>query len=366
MSVLLQKIRRTNPSVAKALEDADLRTDLDIQSLTREELTELLPGSKNFKLRRSIFEIIHEQRPADELINELKAFIPRESFRAALTNNGVLVDYLRILKDMKTQMNNVQGFLDAHIGLLEELSTDQPDQEPNKGSFPSTSTPPTTHAGGYSHGLQDFTGTSAAGGGWYSAPDLPACLPPRPPATVTYQTVVSGRTLGAHVQLMEKVVEDQVRDRVQFVNNSVDHQINIVFCANSSRIGSDVDAAMSDVKDDKPVILVVMSHLREPKYISSMKTWSHHSKVVLYVNAFYHETKNGLLTCKENNAAVSDIRNKLLEYKTPTHEASVMPGNALGVVPESGRTGNTPVRHGSKNKASEGGGSVFGYFLGRK
>ncbi|XP_051264553.1 uncharacterized protein LOC127368118 [Dicentrarchus labrax] len=363
MSVLLLKIRRTNQSAAKVLEDADVRTDLDIQSLTREELTELFPGSKNFKLRRSIFKIIHEQKPTDELISELKAFIPLESFRAALTSNGVLADYLRILKDMKTQMNNVQGFLDAHIGLLEELSTDQPDQEPNKGSFPSTSTSPITQTGGCSYGPQDSTGTSAAGG-LYSSPTLG--LPPTPPATVTYRTVVSGRTLGAHAQLMEKVLEDQVCDQVQFVNNSLDHQINIVFCPISSRIGADVDAAMSDVKDDKPVILVVMNYSREPKYISPVRTWSHDPKVVLCVNAFYHETRNGLLICQENNVAVSDIRKKLLEYKTPTHEDNVMLGNAQGVVTESGRTGNTPVRHGSKNKASESGSSLYKYVFGHK
>lgn len=52
---------------------------------------------------------------------------------AALTGNGVLVDYLHILKDMKSQMNNVQGFLDAHIGLLDKFSRDQPVQESNNG-----------------------------------------------------------------------------------------------------------------------------------------------------------------------------------------------------------------------------------------
>lgn len=51
---------------------------------------------------------------------------------AALTGPGVLVDYLRVLKEMKTQMNNIQNFFDAHIGLLEELTEDK-HQEPDKG-----------------------------------------------------------------------------------------------------------------------------------------------------------------------------------------------------------------------------------------
>ncbi|MEQ2186623.1 hypothetical protein GOODEAATRI_030476, partial [Goodea atripinnis] len=46
----------------------------------------------------------------------------------ALTSNGVLVDYLHLLKDTKTQLNNVQSFLEAHIGLLEDIKA-QPQQK---------------------------------------------------------------------------------------------------------------------------------------------------------------------------------------------------------------------------------------------
>jgi len=45
---------------------------------------------------------------------------------AALTNNGVLVEYLQILKDRKTQV-------DAHIGLLEKFIADQPDSGQTDG-----------------------------------------------------------------------------------------------------------------------------------------------------------------------------------------------------------------------------------------
>lgn len=48
---------------------------------------------------------------------------------AALARSSVLADYLRILKDMKTQMDSVQNFLNAHISLLEELSNDRPRQK---------------------------------------------------------------------------------------------------------------------------------------------------------------------------------------------------------------------------------------------
>lgn len=43
------------------LAEADLVTDSDIQSLTREDLNELLPGANKLKVRRKIFEIIQKQ-----------------------------------------------------------------------------------------------------------------------------------------------------------------------------------------------------------------------------------------------------------------------------------------------------------------
>lgn len=66
--------------------------------------------------------------------------------------------------------------------------------------------------------------------------------------------------------------------------------------------------------DDKPVILVLMHHLLEPT--SSVRSCKDHPNVVLQVNVFFHETKFGLLKCTENSVAISDTRNKLLEYCT--------------------------------------------------
>lgn len=66
--------------------------------------------------------------------------------------------------------------------------------------------------------------------------------------------------------------------------------------------------------DDKPVILVLVHHLLEPT--SSVRSCKDHPNVVLQVHVFFHETKSGLLKCKENTVAISDTRNKLLEYCT--------------------------------------------------
>lgn len=68
--------------------------------------------------------------------------------------------------------------------------------------------------------------------------------------------------------------------------------------------------------DDKPVILVLMHHEFVPT--SSLRRWINDPQVVLEVNIFFHETKSGLFSCQENSFAISDIRNKLVEYSTQT------------------------------------------------
>lgn len=47
----------------------------------------------------------------------------------APAHGRVLADYLCILKEMKTQVDSVQNFLNAHISLLEEVSNHRPRQK---------------------------------------------------------------------------------------------------------------------------------------------------------------------------------------------------------------------------------------------
>ncbi|XP_037606772.1 uncharacterized protein si:ch211-245h14.1 isoform X15 [Sebastes umbrosus] len=410
----LVQIEECLPNTTPVVAEAELHTDLDIQSLTREELNELFPGNKKFQLRRTIFKIIHKQKPVDQVLKELKEFIPSDSFRAALTNNGVLVDYRPILKDMKTQMNHVQSFFDAHDSLLEEFSTNQPNQQsatcgPDPESHygqpdgrqqgaPGTSTsatdgPEESHncqTDGGPQGAPDSLpggGTSDASGemkpntgqtggdtrgSWYnpfgkqpgkqqqssgtstSATDElmePEAGPQRALAKLKYRMVVSGKTFDAHLNLMQRV-KDQVQNQLQLDGSSQDHEITFVFCPICSRVASDVEAAMTDVKvssDDKPVILVLMHHTREVKYTSSLKTWHDNNNVVLFINVFYHETIKGLLNCEENNAAVSKIQNELVERFLPGSIDSR--GNPQGMG-AGGLTGDTSGRGGGNDRGS--------------
>uniref|UniRef100_UPI0037E9C8D2 uncharacterized protein isoform X2 n=1 Tax=Semicossyphus pulcher TaxID=241346 RepID=UPI0037E9C8D2 len=285
MSTLFNAIKGTNCDAASVLKKADLLTDSDIQLLTREELNELFPGPEKLKLRRKLYEIIHK-KPINQLTLNLKDGYPEESFRAAFENNGVSVTYIPLLKDFKTEMSNVQSCVDAQIHFLE--------QDPGKGSLSDASTSGSNDAVG-SHGGR------------------PGGLPQG--AQVKYKIVVSGQTFGAHLQFMEKL--RQLQNPNWLVENNDDNNITILFCVISSRIGADVAAAMTKIKDNKPIILVLMHHLREARVTTPVRTWAqdvNDADIKLHVSVFYHETVPGLLKCKANDDAVFEIRNHFLKY----------------------------------------------------
>ncbi|MEQ2216727.1 hypothetical protein XENOCAPTIV_021406 [Xenoophorus captivus] len=314
MNILLKEIRNHSSSAAEKLEHADYRTDAELQSLTREDLHELFPGAEKLKLRKSIFEIINKQKPVKKLLEDLRGFIPDDSIRDALTNNGVLVDYLHLLKDMKTQLNNVQSFLEAHIGLLEDIKA-QPQQKCDQsqakvlvGETASTHDPREA----ISQKSQENQSSWVFGSPSFDLFGRSQIAQ----VTVKYKMVVSGKTFDAHLQILEQLKSSA--QQLNLVESNDDCQIVFVFCPIVSRIGTDVEAAMKMVTGYEPVILVLMHHAHEAKHVPTMATWYCTPKILQHFNVFYHEKMRGLITCKENDVAISGIQNELIKLKHPS------------------------------------------------
>ncbi|XP_018551696.1 uncharacterized protein si:ch211-245h14.1 isoform X1 [Lates calcarifer] len=325
MSVLMREIRRFSTEAVHVLQHEGLTTDSDIRSLTREDLRELFPG-KPFKFRREIYTIIHKQRPINDLLEGLKGFLTQECLSAALADNGVLVEYFHVLKSVKNQLDDVQTFLDAHIDLLENISKkNQANPEPNKDSLSGQSELYTNQAGDNQQGAHDNTNASVQnvpdsdqnnGRKQKSLRNYIPVLSTQNLQEVKYKMVITGKTFGAHEQLMVQV-KSHFRDRAQLTQSSEDHHIVIVFCPITSRVGTDVEAAMADESvstTEKPVILVLMHHSHEARHTTSMRTWTSKDNVVLHVNVFYHETRSGLLNCNQNIEAVVKIREAFVTH----------------------------------------------------
>ncbi|KAK1889131.1 Ribosome-releasing factor 2 mitochondrial [Dissostichus eleginoides] len=354
MTDLLTKIKGENQDVANRLKQSGFVSDSDFRSLTGADLYELMPEQKYLKLRRTIFEMIHKQEPVGQLLREIKNFIPSENFRAALTGKGVLVEYLSIMKDMQTHVKHIQSFQEAQIRFLEENIQSQE---------PIGYVPPQEAHGDSSDLLMEIRNQERDAADVLQEADLRSdseirsltreellelfpgpkdfklrrrifeiiqnqkpvkqlptkvnnVIPISPKerfeavnkrkGKLVYKIVVNGTTFGADFELMEKV-KNEVKDQFDLVQSySNDHNVTIVFCPIVSRMGPDVESAMRNVKGDKPVILVLMHHAYEAKFIPKV---AQGANIKLQVNVFFHETKKGLLNCE----VMSDLLEKIKE-----------------------------------------------------
>lgn len=336
MTRLLEEIRSISKDAARALESAGFVTDSDIKSLSRIDLNELLPGIEKLQLRKSVFEKIQNtsKKPIDVTLKELRSFIPDEAFKEALTGNGAAVDYRNTLKELKDHVNQIQKFIDAHMAVLEPLHENQ-DKEVNKTplefNFEPVSLPSSSGASSQygsqvgsqlghpqqTHGVLDKPHQTSGNAQTWTL------------VTVMNKTIITGKTLDTHLEVLRQVgshfVQGEDSFRLQLEEKeSVEHcEIIIVFCPVVSRIVTDVESAMRQVPDNKDVILVVMHHAREAKMSSSLRTWSRPKHVVLDVNVFFHDAEGGLLKCKENDDAVSEIQRKLLNYSSKRQKIQI-------------------------------------------
>lgn len=74
--------------------------------------------------------------------------------------------------------------------------------------------------------------------------------------------------------------------------------------------------SLLSVTDDKPIILVLMHHYPEPRYIANQKTWEDYPNIELFVSVFYHDSVPGLIKCQQNREAIYHVKEKLEEIYT--------------------------------------------------
>ncbi|MED6275456.1 hypothetical protein CHARACLAT_026740, partial [Characodon lateralis] len=121
---------------------------------------------------------------------------------------------------------------------------------------------------------------------------------------VKIRVVTSGQTFGAHNELLNQLGKKLVLIQGDQLRNS----ITMLFCPITSRVGSDVKAAMTLVSEDQNVILVLMHHTRDGSYSTAGTEWSGvYRNIILDVHVLFHESVPGLLTCPKNNMAVDNM-----------------------------------------------------------
>ncbi|XP_055728656.1 uncharacterized protein LOC129817437 isoform X2 [Salvelinus fontinalis] len=134
---------------------------------------------------------------------------------------------------------------------------------------------------------------------------------------VKVHSQVCGKTLNTHLVLM-KQVDDLAVGLKREETRPEDCQVIIAFCPITSRVGTDIDAAMSKVPSNKDVILVVMNHTFDHCFVTSQRSASHYKNVVEEVNVLFHDSL-GLLQCETNDKAATLIHKALQKYSSTTY-----------------------------------------------
>ncbi|KAL0967765.1 hypothetical protein UPYG_G00256580 [Umbra pygmaea] len=126
---------------------------------------------------------------------------------------------------------------------------------------------------------------------------------------VNFRVYQCGNTLGAHVNVARHLTNQGECTEVTSLSQC---DVILAFCPIVSRAGTDIEAALNQLPDSKPVVLVVLHHtFNSYETVPDSSRIVTSSNVILTVDCLFHESRGGLLDCTRNKAAVEEILNTL-------------------------------------------------------
>ncbi|XP_062825195.1 uncharacterized protein LOC103281588 isoform X2 [Anolis carolinensis] len=133
----------------------------------------------------------------------------------------------------------------------------------------------------------------------------------------TIQVLVTGRTGGCEDLFLENVSGrlSKIHLKTESYREDSGHFL-LVFCPVSSRMGTDMQNALEDLKGEPKAVLIVLHHrLKEYDRFLDTTLQAHHPAVVRTVHACY-TLEGGLYDCQMNEEAVADVAKVLkVHYK---------------------------------------------------
>ncbi|KAG5277068.1 hypothetical protein AALO_G00113200 [Alosa alosa] len=125
----------------------------------------------------------------------------------------------------------------------------------------------------------------------------------------------TGQHLDCHEEFKERIA-NRVHVR-QESNHSASDTI-LAFCTITSRVGTDVEAAVKEIPGGKPVILVICHHTFNVDYVVPDSSRSVSLPDVVIVDILFHETQ-GLLRCLHNDEELKRVTNRLIDLGAEYH-----------------------------------------------
>ncbi|XP_056620707.1 uncharacterized protein si:ch211-245h14.1 [Triplophysa dalaica] len=276
-------------SASHVLDEAGI-DDVQVLTLTREDLNELFPGVKNFQLRRKIMELIinaakESLQPGPETFaNALKRLMQHNNSGDAAAQD-ILRECLRAFREVDDQLKAAQASLKPYIEVLNGLG----EASVNKERWG-------IEAASHSRQHPHYDQTNS----------IPQSTQSSFEPSVKVHSVVCGRTFGADQQILNQLKGVKLTDMT-------DCQLILVFCPVASRVGTDIEEALRGIPGNKPTVLIVMHHTHNPHHVGPSST-SIPVNVLDYVHVLFHDTAGGLLQCLANNSAISRIQSALKQH----------------------------------------------------
>ncbi|XP_067101003.1 coiled-coil domain-containing protein 18-like isoform X1 [Osmerus mordax] len=123
-----------------------------------------------------------------------------------------------------------------------------------------------------------------------------------------FYALVTGNTLDSH----EDIIRHVNNSGLTKVTSPQESDVIIAFCPIVSRVGTDIEDALTKIPEGKPVILVVLHHTFKTDYTSQNSSrYVTRRDVILTVDCLFHDSVKGILKCPQNDAAVKEILRKL-------------------------------------------------------
>ncbi|XP_076866970.1 uncharacterized protein LOC143518391 isoform X2 [Brachyhypopomus gauderio] len=125
-------------------------------------------------------------------------------------------------------------------------------------------------------------------------------------SSVTYVSIISGKTLGAHERFLQ-MLHEQIPD-LQEVSTVEECDVILLFCSIVSGTRADIEAALKLITeaDSKPAVLVVLHYTFDPDRILKDSSRYVMRKNTNTVDCLFYEDE-GLLDCVKNKEALSRV-----------------------------------------------------------
>ncbi|XP_060767909.1 uncharacterized protein LOC132875227 [Neoarius graeffei] len=136
----------------------------------------------------------------------------------------------------------------------------------------------------------------------------------------TLETVVRSKKIRFHTMVFGNIMtcdKDFLRRlgislKEEFLVDQCD--VIIAFTPIVSRAGTDIEAALKKIPENKPVVFVVLHHTFDPEYNVPDSSRAINRSNLLAVDCLFHEDQ-GLLKCQRNTKALKATENYLRDIK---------------------------------------------------